>query len=166
MRGGGSVFRKPPHWVVCGGAVLRTAQEGVGGWGYTCVRGPLAARFGPISCRWRAERSANATVSPVFAPVAVLPAFEGPPSGPSAPVPAPFRLRRSIHWTLDTCFGAIPALKVHPLDPRLLFRRRLRRSAPWTLDDTILVAAKRLIISKMLIILGAKWNEDFHEVAE
>ena len=56
--------------------------------------------------------------------------------------------------------------KNHPLDPRHLSRRRLRRSTPWTLDDTILVAAKRLIISKMLIILGAKWNEDFQEVAE
>jgi hypothetical protein len=30
----------------------------------------------------------------------------------------------------------------------------------------VLVVAKRLIISKMLIILGAKWNEDFQKVAE
>ena len=58
-------------------------------------------------------------------------------------------------------------LKVHPLDPRHLFRRHFGfEGAPWTLDDTILVAAKRLIISKMLIILGAKRNEDFQEVAE
>ena len=62
--------------------------------------------------------------------------------------------------------GSPLPLKDHPLAPRHLFRRRLRRSTPWTLDDTILVAAKRLIISKMLIILGAKWNEDFQEVAE
>ena len=193
---------------------------GRGGWGHTCVRGPLAARFGPISCRWRAERSAIATVSPVFAPVAVLPAFEGPSFGPSAPVSAPFRLRRSTSLTLSVCFGPIPASKVHPLDPRRLFWRhfgfersilwtlgtcfgaisaskvhlldpqhpfrrhsgfdgpslgpsapvsapfRLRRSIPWTLDDTILVATKRLIISKMLIILGPICAEDFQEVVD
>ena len=52
--------------------ILRGAG-GRGEWGHTCVRGPLAARFGPISCRWRAERSAIATVSPVFAPVSAPP---------------------------------------------------------------------------------------------
>ena len=30
----------------------------------------------------------------------------------------------------------------------------------------VMVADKWLIISKMLIILGAKWNEDFQEVTE
>ena len=75
---------------------------GRGGWGYTCVRGPLAARFGPISCHWRAERSVNATLSPVFAPVAVPPLpLKVHPLDPRHLFPAPFS-----------------ASKARPMDPR------------------------------------------------
>ena len=36
----------------------------------------------------------------VSVPMAGFPGFEGPLSGPSAPVWSPFRLRRSIPWTV------------------------------------------------------------------
>ena len=54
-----------------------------------------------------------------------LSAVEGPSTGPSAPLSAPFRLRRSIRWTLSALFGPFPLSKVHSLDPQRLFRRFL-----------------------------------------
>ena len=48
-------------------------------------------------------------------------AFEGPWPGPSAPVSASFRLRRSMAWTLSACFGLFSPSKVHCLAPQRLF---------------------------------------------
>ena len=86
----------------------RCIPRGAGGraeWGHTCVRGPLAARFGPISCRWRAERSANATLSPVFAPAAAPLALEGPPHGPSDETTT-LVSKHLTHNTLQITLGA------------------------------------------------------------
>ena len=144
---------------------------------------PLLPRFGPKLRHWRTFWPANATFSPIFVPVAVLPAFEGPRSGPSAPVSASFRLQRSIPWTLSACFGAIPAPKVHPLDPQRLFRGysgskgpptgpsatvsasfRLRRSTHWTLSATCgrtELVGNTVIIWYLRKILGANGAEDY-----
>ena len=90
--------------------------------------------------------------------------FEGPSTGPSAAFSASFRLRRSIPWTISTCFVLIPASKVHSLDPQHLFRPhfgfegpfsgpsapvsspfRLRRSIPWTLSTCfVLISASKV----------------------
>ena len=57
--------------------------------------------------------------------------FEGPSTGPSAAFSASFRLRRSIPWTISTCFVLIPASKVHSLDPQHLFRPHFGFEGPF-----------------------------------
>ncbi len=63
----------------------------------------------------------TAAIMHVPVPMAGFPGFEGPRAGPSTPVWAPFRLRRSALWTLSACLGPIPASKVRSLDPQRLF---------------------------------------------
>jgi len=130
------------------------------------VEGPLHGPSAPLSAPFRLRRSTPWTLSALFGPFPLskvhsmapqrlfrpLFAVEGPSTGPSAPVLAPFRLRRSIHWTLSASFGPFPLSKVHSLDPQRLFWPlsavegpfpgpsapvlapfRLRRSTSWTL---------------------------------
>ena len=127
--------------------------------------GPLAGPSAPVCAPFRLRRSALWTLSACLGPIPASKVrsldpqrlfvphsgFEGPLAGPSVPVWAPFRLRRSTRWTLSACLGPIPASKVRSLDPQRLFGPhsgfegplagpsapvwapfRLRRSIPWT----------------------------------
>ncbi len=98
--------------------------------------GPLPGPSAPVLAPFRCRRSIRRTLSVLFGPFPAskvhsldpqcpfrpLSAVEGPSAGPSAPVWAPFRLRRSTSWTLSACFSIFPASKVHPQDPRRPFQ--------------------------------------------
>ena len=105
----------------------------------SAFEGPWPGPSAPVSASFRLQRSIPWTLSACFglfppskvhglAPQRLfrpLSAFEGPWSGPSAPVSASFRLRRSMVWPLSACFGLFPPSKVHPLDPqRHLWKNR------------------------------------------
>ena len=133
---------------------------------HSAVEGPSAGPSATVWAPFRLRRSTPWTLSALFGPFPLskvhsmdpqrrfqpLSGFEGPLPGPSAPVLAPFRCRRSIRWTLSDCLGPFPASKVHSMDPQRLFGPlsgvdgpsagplapfsapfRLRRSTPWTL---------------------------------
>ena len=101
----------------------------------SAVEGPSTGPSAPVWAPFRCRRSTPWTLRALFGPFPAskvhpldpprlswpLSGFEGPLPGPSAPVLAPFRLRRSIHWTLSALFGPFPLSKVHPLDPQRLF---------------------------------------------